>query len=112
MKMVAFILSFVILSLAVKPGMETLFLQADMEQSCCGGVIAVEDECQDTEEDADCTQGSCNPFSICNSCTIVFMKVSFQYTLSPQSHILHSYSYKPSFVSQFSVDFWQPPKIG
>ncbi len=117
MKLLTFILASTILFLAVQPGIDLLSLQADTEQTCCGG------ECKpitDTEKSADQQKqkdnGSdkpCNPFQTCSSstCILLCLTNSFPDLSKPEISTKQNFTYQSAFTSQFAPDFWQPPKI-
>lgn len=114
MKFLILILATFILFLAVKPGIDTLSLQADTEQTCCGGQctpISDNDNSQGQNQDNDCDGKSCNPFQVCGYCVLVCLNLPFDYILKPTAFSDKGFSYQSVFTSQFASDFWQPPKI-
>lgn len=114
MKFLTFILATFILFLAVKPGMDLLSLQADTEQTCCGGQCsptADNDNSQDQNKDNDCDGKSCNPFQVCSSCVLVCLNIPFDCIPKPTAFSDKGFTYLSAFTSQFAPDFWQPPKI-
>lgn len=112
MKLLTFILATFILFLAVKPGID-FSLQADSEQTCCGGQctpISENDKSQDQNKDKDCDGKSCNPFQVCSSCVLVCLNTPFDYLPKP-TFSKKGFTYQSVFTSRFAPDFWQPPKI-
>jgi len=114
MKFLAFILATVILFLAFKPGIDTLSLQTDTEQACCGGQCtpdAADDTPKDQNQDSGCDGKSCNPFQVCGSCVLVFSNLPFEYLSKPTGVTEKDFTYQSIFTSPFASDFWQPPEI-
>lgn len=114
MKFLTLILATTILFLAVKPGIDTISLQADTEQSCCGGQctpISDNDNSQDENKENDCNGKSCNPFQVCGSCVLACLTIPFEYLPKPTVSTKKTFTYQSAFASQFAPDFWQPPKI-
>jgi len=116
MKLLTFILATFILFLAVKPGVDSISLQTDTEQTCCGGQCApISDnensQDQDQNQDNDCNGKSCNPFQVCGSCVLVCLNLPFAYIPKPTVFSDKGFTYQSDFISQFASDFWHPPKI-
>jgi hypothetical protein len=114
MKILIFILTTFILFLAVKPGIDLLSLQADTEQTCCSGLCSPTSE-NDTSEDQnqnnDCDGKACNPFQVCGSCVLVCLSLPLYYIPKSRVNSEVNFLYQSTFTSQFTPDFWQPPKI-
>ncbi|MCZ2249308.1 MAG: hypothetical protein LC111_11180 [Bacteroidia bacterium] len=106
------ILATTILFLAIKPGIDTLSLQTDTEQSCCGGQCTSDnDNSQDENQENDCNGKSCNPFQVCGSCVLACLTLPFEYLPKQTVSTKETFAYQSAFASQFASDFWQPPKI-
>ena len=113
MKFLTLILASTILFLAVKPGIDLFSLQADTEQTCCGGEckpIADKEKLPDQQKD-DCSGKSCNLFQVCGSCVLHFLTNPFFDLSKPEISTKQNFTYQSAFTSQFAPDFWQPPKI-
>jgi hypothetical protein len=114
MKILTFILATFILLLAVKPGIDLLSLQADTEQTCCGGQCPQTSDnhkSQEQNQDNDCEEKSCNPFQVCSSCVLVCFNLPLISIPKPTVFSDEKFTYQSTFTSQFAPDFWQPPKI-
>lgn len=114
MKILTFILATFILFLAVKPEIDLLSLQADTEQTCCGGQCSPtndNDTSQDQNQDNDCDGKACNPFQVCGFCVLVCLNLPFDYIPKPTVISEEKFTYQSTFTSQFAPNFWQPPKI-
>jgi hypothetical protein len=114
MKTLTFILATFILYLCLKPGIDFLSLQSVTEQGCCGGQctsILDSDHSQDLNKENNCDGKPCNPFQACSSCILVCFNTQL---ISIPKHTVFSdvkFTYQSTFKSQFTADFWQPPKI-
>ena len=114
MKFLTFILATFILFLAVMPGIISLSLPTDINQTCCGGQCnptSDNDNAQDQNEDNDCDEKSCNPFQVCSSFVLICYNIP---SISIPKTIVFSvkgFTYQSVFISQFATDFWQPPKF-
>ncbi|WP_091549112.1 hypothetical protein [Thermoflexibacter ruber] len=115
MKPITFILATFIFFLAVKPGIDIFLLQADTEQTCCGGQctpISDNDKSQDQNQDNNCKGKTCNPFQVCGSCVLMCSNISsFIHLPKPTALSDKRFTYLSTITSQFASDFWQPPKI-
>jgi hypothetical protein len=114
MKFLIFILATFILFLAVKPGMDFLSLQTDTEQTCCDGQCSPtsdNDNSKKQNQDNDCDGKACNPFQVCSSCILVCLNIPLDCIPKPITFSDKGFTYQSVFTSQFSPDFWQPPKI-
>lgn len=111
MKFLAYILATYILFLAIKPGIEAISLQTGTEQGCCGGECSPV-KSSDHNQKKENSEKSCNPFQVCSSCLLQVASVPFFKILpKPEISTKQYFSYKSVFSSQFSSDFWQPPKF-
>ena len=84
MKLLTFILATFILFLAVKPGVDSISLQTDTEQTCCGGQCTPtsdSDNSQDQNQDNDC-DGKIDesPCTASKFCSTILIKNSWDYT--------------------------------
>ena len=112
MKSLILILSFTILALAIKPGIDLFFIKANTEQGCCGTLTNTDNNNQNTPLQSDnCNQSTCNPFQICNSCLTPFQTTCFNYKVGsiPFSTLMFvNYIYS---LNSIAIDIWQPPKL-
>lgn len=114
MKLFTFILATFILFLAVKPGIDLLLLQTDIEHTCCGGQctsISDNDNTQDQNGDNDSDGKTCNPFHVCSYCVLICFNIPLISIFKPTTISDKGYTYHFVFTTQFAPDFWQPPKI-
>lgn len=115
MKFLTLILATLILLLAVKPGVDTLLLQAGAEQTCCGGQCTPtsdNDNSKDQSKNKDCGGKSCNPIQACSICVLICSNLpSFDFKIKYPVLTEKLSTYKSAIPSQFTSDFWQPPKI-
>jgi hypothetical protein len=114
MKFLTFILASFILFLAVMPGINSLSLPADINQTCCGGQcnpVSDNDNTQDQNEDNDCDEKSCNPFQVCSSFVLICYNIPSISIPKPTFFSVKGFTYQSFFTSQFAPDFWQPPKF-
>lgn len=116
MKHIITILSFTILFLTVKPGLDVILLQYGISEQCCNSECSStkinkksgEKEKQNSKEQKG---KSCNPFQNCSNC-VLYIASNIFYKFSKTKIITsQNFSYKTKFNSQFKPDFWQPPKI-
>lgn len=109
MRFFSVILLITILFLSVKPGIDQILSATDAVHSCCGGApldITADEEAKDD----DCNDHNCNPFFDCNSCLIAFITVENRYDFKPVENYKNNIILPTSSVSNFSSEFWQPPK--
>lgn len=115
MRLIAYILSFHILLLALEPVMNVIDFGEDKTE-CCGGsckpipIQKSQSEQQPVKKDSG-IQTVCNPFAICNGCTGWTIVYTFILSIP---EIYHKGQYTPVTVnlpSKIDFDFWQPPKI-
>ncbi|RTE55368.1 hypothetical protein EHW67_02010 [Arenibacter aquaticus] len=108
MKLVSFLLAVYIVGLAIRPCCQDSYCsdgdtcQLELVDSHHG------EQHQDSEH-----QGSCSPFYTCGNCVgFTFPMVSF--SLTPQTVLLPNLvaTYNRTFLSEFHMAIWQPPKIG
>jgi len=114
MKFLTFILASFILFLAVMPGIKSLSLPTDINQTCCGGQcnpISDNDNAQDQKEDNDCDEKSCNPFQVCSSFVLICYNIPSISIPKPTFFSVKGFIKQSFFISQFAPDFWQPPKF-
>jgi hypothetical protein len=102
MKVFCFVFSLYALTLALTPCADTF----------CGGddqhLSSVQHE---DEKDEDL----CSSFCICACCGYAAGEISItvsDYILAPSPSISLASLYRAPFVKDFSLDFWQPPKVG
>jgi hypothetical protein len=109
-KFTAFILAFVVLFLSVQPALAVL--KEEQTAECAGGCCQHEEEipAESGPNDDDCGN-QCNPLLACSTCGGFLTNfLSFEITtIIEQSAKCASGSQR--IYSQFSPDFWQPPKL-
>lgn len=121
MKFAAYILSFYILLVATAPGVKAMYAglsKQEQKVDCCNKCNShKEDGSSQKKKDSsqkNTSSDNCNPLEACNGC------IGYTVKVSPVSiSILHVfYADKPlgivqvKFSSNFSSDFWQPPRLG
>ena len=114
MKFLVFILATFILFLAVKPGVDLLSFQKDTEQPCCDGQCSPtsnNEKSQKQKQNNDCGGKSCNPFQVCGSCVLVCVNFAFYFISKTSIFSKKGFTYQSIFSTQYTSDFWQPPKI-
>lgn len=112
MKWLSYILTVFVLLLAAQP---TIALANDTTKgaccssSCCG---EQKEEPKDNKTNKkDCSTQNCNPFQSCGACIGFTVKNSLFKLSSPPYQKELPNCHVRSFISQYSPDFWQPPKI-
>lgn len=114
MKHLTSILATFIMFLAVKPGVDLFLSQANTEQTCCGGQCSLtseNDNSQDQNQNNSCDRKVCNPFQVCSSCVLICLNIPVISLTKPIVRSEKRFTYQSTFTSQFTPDFWQPPKI-
>lgn len=116
MKVLTLILSTLILLLAVKPGVDLISAGPETNQSICDRTCFPMEENEKSPDKQnhkdDCNGLSCSLFHSCYLGSINgYAKPANE---SPKIEILSKihFNYQSIFTSQFTSDFWQPPKIG
>lgn len=114
MRLFAFIMSIIVLTLTIEPGINSLLSRTSVETACCDNCSKPDNKKDNKKQPTDhnkTSDNSCNPFQSCSTCigfTIESPIVNF--TIQTQSNIeLSLLTHQIS--SQFYPDFWQPPKI-
>jgi hypothetical protein len=114
MKFLTFILATFILCLAIKPGFDLFSLVANTEQTSCNKQCALNsdyDNSKDQNKNNNCDGKSCNPFQVCSSCVLICFNIPVISIPKPTVFSDKKFTYQSTFTSQFTPDFWQPPKI-
>lgn len=114
MKCFTLLLATFILFLAAKPGIDFPSLEADTARICCSSQCTPISDCdntQDQNENNDCDGKSCNPFQVCNSCVLVCLHISLIRIPIPTIFLDNGITHQSDYISPFTPDFWQPPKI-
>ena len=114
MRILACILAFTVLFLACKPGVEIVLSSCDSNVSCCVDScipFSSADNEQHESERGDCTGNSCNPFQSCGTSFIVNNTELQSTNLNVLVSNSRTFNYKDNIHSQFSTDFWHPPRI-
>ncbi len=115
MRLFAFIMTLVLLTLTFEPALSALLTKENVETACC-------DHCRKQTQDKENNRkksnnneksrdNNCNPFQSCSNCLgfiVDFPKINFTARpfISKELSLL-TLQIKP----QFYPDFWQPPKI-
>jgi len=110
MKIFAFIMAFVVLFLSVQPAL-ALF-EKKQKTECCSGCCQKDENTPKKEQPtkSPCND-NCNPFQSCGACvgyTIDFPTLNLYEPFSKGAKLA---IVTQQVFSQFSPDFWQPPKI-
>lgn len=113
MKWLSYIFTFVVVLLTVQP---TLVLASENHVSECCGSSCCEEENEDSPKDNqkksnNCKDQNCNPFQSCGCCLGFTVKSEFYGVQSPIVQKAILVSRIENFISQYTPDFWQPPKI-
>ena len=115
MKISGFIFAFYILFLSVEPGLKDIITFGQTTETCsCGSScepIEGNQKEKQTNKNDNTDNKACNPFQICNSCT-VFTSDLLCLSFSPIIIFSNSYTNnKDKIPPQITLEFWQPPKI-
>lgn len=112
MKMLNLFLCFIILFLVATPSIELCISKNKNIDTCCNeGCNETNDEDKSTTENNTCSGNFCNPFALCCA-GVLHLITSTAFKLNkPDARINHHYNYNALAESQFSFDFWQPPKL-
>jgi len=115
MRFLSLILASTILLLALKPGTDALLLQTLTEQTYCHEACKPtadhEKSSDQQKQNDDCSAKSCNPFHACSSCMSLCLINSVLNLSKPEISTTLNFTHSLDFTSQFTSDFWQPPKI-
>ena len=115
MKFLAIILAAIILTLAIKPGIDLISMQIESDHSCCSTMCSplADFETVDTEEDSEghCDGNSCNPFQVCCSNGLLFISHTIVYTFNEFVINKNIFTYQSNYTRLIAADFWQPPKF-
>lgn len=116
MKCSVLILTTLILFLAVKPGIDLMPVNVANESSCCGINCTANTETKKTSdtknEESDCSGKLCNPFQACGCCILIMnIQEIFEVNAQEPNFKKYFFSHYSGFNSQFTPEFWQPPKI-
>lgn len=111
MKIFSLIICTLVLSLVAMPTLKLLTFEKATAESCCNDSCNNSTENEHSQQEKNCNGSSCNPFATCCSC-VLYVVSSIQYKIQkPEINIFHQFNYASNFKSQFSIDFWQPPKL-
>jgi hypothetical protein len=109
MKVFASIMAFVVLFLSVQPAL-ALF-EKKQKAECCSGCYHKDSGTPKKEQPTKNTSNNfCNPFQSCGSCVGYTPDFSIISVFEPFEGAKSAIVTQQAF-SQFSSDFWQPPKI-
>ena len=107
MKIIAGILAFVILFLAVQPAFASFMKVEEVE---CSSDCCKHDTTNQQSDDQACSD-FCNPLLKCGTCAIGNMEF-INFVIDAPVFLLDKPLPLPqSLFSQFAPDFWQPPKL-
>lgn len=115
MKLIAYILFFHTLFLALEPGVKAICF-SEVETECCSGSCKPvaekksQPEKHPVEKDSG-NQTDCNPFAACNACSGYTVALTFISTIPVSFYIEQHTFLSENFPSETAIDFWQPPKI-
>ena len=111
MKLLSLIICTLVLILVAMPSIKLLTFQNVTTESCCNDTCETSSEKENSKQEENCTGSACNPFATCCSC-VLYVFSSLQYKIyKPEVYTIHEFIYSSNFKSQFSIDFWQPPKL-
>lgn len=114
MRFVAGFLAFFVMIMSVQPEISAILSFSTTE--CCSSdhcsANTAKQTSEEKQDDSCCGNGFCNPFLSC--CTCAGFPVNFgSFKIFITEFTSHTIAvYKSTVPSQFSPDFWQPPKIG
>src|SRR5690554_4191038 len=105
MKLLSYILAFTIILLSVKPGVVTISLASETQQSCCSSVssrcsIVLNNQDPDSHNDHQ-EIAICNPFQTCGSCLLICESVPFYATITAITPIEQNFGYHLSVIPFF-----------
>jgi hypothetical protein len=103
MKSLTTILAIAFTMLSLKPGIDVLY-----DAVGCSTACPIE-SCADTE--SGCEGKACNPFQACNTCVLICPSGMAGPLDFMEATSGHGFGERPSFVSEYDSEFWQPPKI-
>jgi hypothetical protein len=115
MRYLAIVVSFLILFLALKPGIDAASVPAEVKTSCCGSDCVPKSADEESplsqdNHDNDCNGHNCNPMKHCGCVIFQFHNQSFQ--------IIAFYAQKKCafeghqiITSPFLSKIWQPPRV-
>lgn len=115
MRFVAHILAALILFLSVEPGIAAILSTQQAECHCgdhCIPISEYPEKKDNPKKSPDQGQNNCNPFQVCSSCISYALPTPFVYTIAITYTLKKQYPSDVRMHSQFTPDFWQPPKIG
>lgn len=111
MKLFSLIICTIVLILVAMPSLKLLTSKNAVAESCCNENCDDAEKGQHSDEEENCTGNTCNPFATCCSCVLyVFSSLHYQIE-KPAISLFHQFIYSSNFKSQYSFDFWQPPKL-
>ena len=111
MKQCCILLCSIILFLVAIPTIKLLHLCNKVEITCCSQKCNSSTENNESDSTENCDGNFCNPFSICCCCVLHVFSINNYTLLKPIVSLTYQNTYNSEFTSQFSVDFWQPPKL-
>lgn len=113
MKILTYILAFMVTFLSVKPGIDAIPLSAETHQICCSSIkcAPVSDNQNSDNQNNMENNEMCNPFQICCASLLVSVRTLFPPTLQTDISSEQVFGYQSSIISQFIFDFWQPPQF-
>ncbi|MGQ0829054.1 MAG: DUF6660 family protein [Bacteroidota bacterium] len=102
---------FILSTVPCGDGRECNETECTQETACNDSACAGETASGETEKD--CRDETCSPFCGCVCCGSVVSNInSFSSTTAFNQTIeKNSFSYKSQFISQFTANIWQPPKL-
>jgi hypothetical protein len=111
MKILSYIFAFYIMLLTVQPAVALLLKKEtkDCCSECCNKCKDVPK--QENQNKDNCPESACNPFQACGCCVGYTLSVNTLNFVSSFTQNTERVIFKENFISQFSVNIWQPPKI-
>ena len=114
MRYFTIILAAIVLSLALKPAMDLISMQIDLEQNCCSSKcspMADFDKYQDQKPKDGCDGNGCNPFQVCCSSVMFLLATPYVLEENPQIVTQRVFTYQSAYTLLIASDFWQPPQF-
>lgn len=113
MRFLSLLLALVVVTLAFKPGIETILAaHCDSEVTCCSDSCSAFDIQDDEESDGgSCDGGGCNPFQSCSSSFLLTLNNLLSAFHNSEVSTEKNFDYEFILHSQFASEFWQPPRL-
>ena len=110
MKFLTNILTFTVIILSVKSGIDAIPFALGNQSTCCSITkCSLVSENQNSEKQEE--KGRCNPLQACGSCTLFCLRLPVHSITIPEILTTRIFGYQSFSSVQFISDFWQPPKF-